>query len=71
MKSFTNWMIQLDCLDFGLSIRRMLNYNLPPFFFLFKISTGFQNIFWTSQLIYRCSREEDKGKDGGYGGFKL
>jgi hypothetical protein len=32
---------------------------------------GFQNIYWTSQLIDRCSREEGKGKDGGYGGFKL
>jgi hypothetical protein len=71
MKSFTNWTIQLDCLDFGLSIRRMLNYKPSTTFFLFKTSTGFQNIYWTSQLINRCSRKEGKGKDGGYGGFKL
>jgi hypothetical protein len=49
----------------------MLNYNVPPFFFFFKTQNGFQNIYGMSQLIYRCSREEGKGKDGGYGGFKL
>jgi hypothetical protein len=65
MKSFTNWRIQLDCLDFGLSIRRMPYYNLPPFFIFQKeISNGFSKYFWTSQLIDRCSREEGKGKDG-------